>query len=312
MIFKISFTLIMLININNTAISCLQATIKKIEGAYAPNTIRAYKSNFEFFINFCDENNKTAFPTIPETVVRYIKHISSGRLKSSSIKIAVASISAIHRFNSEIDPAQHTDVKIEMRRMYRTLGRFTKQAYGINKDLLEKMIDTTDDSLRGVRNRAILLVAYDTLCRRSELVNLSIEDLKITQSNNERKIELTLRKSKTDPEGFGRPLYLSKKAQKAIFEWIQKANIKSGKLFRAIYGKHKIKENLNLGQINRIYKNYAKLINLDFRLISGHSLRIGSAQDLLVAGNNLSIIMNRGRWSKTDTVMRYVEFTKKS
>ena len=211
---------------NDTARSCLRATIKKIEGAYAPNTIRAYKSNFEFFINFCDENKDVAFPTTPETVVRYIKYISSGRLKSSSIKIAIASISAIHRFNSKTDPTQHADVKIEMRRMYRTLGRYAKQAYGINKDLLDKMIDATDDSLRGLRNRAILLVAYDTLCRRSELVNLSMGDLKITHSNNEKTIELTLRKSKTDPEGFGRPLYLSKKAQKAIFEWIQKANIK--------------------------------------------------------------------------------------
>jgi site-specific recombinase XerD len=298
--------------INDTAKEILMKTIKKIEGAYAPNTIRAYKSNFEFFIDFCDENNEIAFPAAPEILVKYIKHISSGLLKSSSIKIAIASISAIHRLNSETDPTHHADVKIEMRRMYRTLGRFAKQAYGINKDLLEKMIGATDDSLRGLRNRAILLVAYDTLCRRSEMVNLSIEDLKITQTNDERKIELTLRKSKTDPEGFGRPLYLSKKAQKAIFEWIQKANIRSGKLFRAIYGKNKLKENLNLGQINKIYKNLAKKSNVQasvIQKISGHSFRIGAAQDLLNRKKNLLEIMNRGRWKKIDTVMRYVEMT---
>ncbi len=299
---------------NDTARSCLRATIKKIEGAYAPNTIRAYKSNFEFFINFCDGNKDVAFPAPPETVVRYIKHISSGQLKSSSIKIAIASISAIHRFNSEIDPTQHTDVKIAMRRMYRTLGRFAKQAYGINKDLLEKMIDATDDSLRGIRNRAILLVAYDTLCRRSELVNLSMEDLKIIHSNNKKIIQLTLRKSKTDPEGYGRPLYLSKNTQKAIFEWIKITNIKSGKLFRAIYVKKKIKESLNMGQINRIYKNLAGKTNINeknIKQISGHSTRIGAAQDLLSNGFTLLAIMNRGRWSKTDTIMRYIEYIRK-
>ena len=37
---------------HDTARNCLQATIKKIEGAYAPATIRAYKSNFENFINY--------------------------------------------------------------------------------------------------------------------------------------------------------------------------------------------------------------------------------------------------------------------
>ena len=36
-------------------------------------------------------------------------------------------------------------------------------------------------------------------------------------------------------------------------------------------------------------------------------MRVGAAQDLLREGVSLANIMNRGRWSKTDTVMRYVE-----
>ena len=49
-------------------------------------------------------------------------------------------------------------------------------------------------------------------------------------------------------------------------------------------------------------------INCDtIKTISGHSMRVGAAQDLLRAGVSLPNIMNRGRWSKTDTVMRYVE-----
>jgi len=305
----------MLININNTARSCLQATIKKIEGAYAPNKIRAYKSNFEFFINFCDENKDVAFPAKPETVMRYIKDISSGRLKSSSIKIAVASISAIHRFNSKKDPIQHADVKIEMRRMYRKLGRFAKQAYGVNKPFLQKMIQITDNSLRGIRDRTILLVAYDRLCRRSELVNLSIEDITFSENSYEKIIQLTLRKSKTDPEGCGRPLYLSKDAQIAIYEWVKESNIKSGKLFRAIYGQNKIKEDLNLGQINRIYKRLARRINMLEKIIeeiSGHSIRVGATQDLIRSDKDFPLIMNRGRWAKIDTVMRYSELTNNS
>tara|TARA_B110000503_G_C6809077_1_gene274277 strand:+ start:85 stop:234 length:150 start_codon:yes stop_codon:yes gene_type:complete len=31
------------------------------------------------------------------------------------------------------------------------------------------------------------------------------------------------------------------------------------------------------------------------------------AQDMLVEGENLANIMQRGRWGKTDTVMRYIE-----
>jgi site-specific recombinase XerD len=70
---------------NNTARLILDATIKKIDGAYAPSTIRAYKSNFENFIKFCDENNTCAIPASSEVVASYIKKLS-GHLKSSSIK----------------------------------------------------------------------------------------------------------------------------------------------------------------------------------------------------------------------------------
>lgn len=38
---------------NPTAKEMLAQTINAIEGAYAPSTIRAYKTNFERFIRFC-------------------------------------------------------------------------------------------------------------------------------------------------------------------------------------------------------------------------------------------------------------------
>ena len=295
---------------NNTARNCLQATIKKIEGAYAPATIRAYKSNFENFIRFCDENNTTALPASSEIVASYIKKLSS-HIKSSSIKIAVASIAALHNLNSLNDPTQTPNVKIEMRRMYRTLGRYAKQAYGINKDLLDKMVSATDNSLRGIRDKAILLVAYDSLCRRSELVSLEFEDLII--NSNDESLKLKLRKSKTDPHGIGKNLYLSNKSQLALKERIVKSKISSGKVFRAITTTGKIKDSLHPSHVGRIYKKIAQLSMIDesiIKNISGHSMRIGCAQDLMLSGTGLPMIMVRGRWSKTDTVMRYIEYTK--
>jgi len=41
--------------------------------------------------------------------------------------------------------------------------------------------------------------------------------------------------------------------------------------------------------------------------ISGHSMRVGAAQDLLIKGASLPQIMVKGGWVKTDTVMRYIE-----
>jgi site-specific recombinase XerD len=269
---------------NDTSKQILAATIERIEGAYAPSTIRAYKSNFENFIKFCEENNTAALPASNEIVASYIKKLSSN-LKSSSIKIAIASVAAIHNLNSLNDPTQSPDVKIEMRRMYRTLGRYAKQAYGINKDLLRKMVAATDDSLRGIRDKAILLVAYDSLCRRSELVSLEFEDILINEKDGS--LTLKLRKSKTDPHGIGKNLYLSNEAQKAIKEWIDKSKISSGKIFRSISSDGKIKDSLNSSHVGRIYKKIATSSKIDLNIIkriSSHSVRVGAAQDLMLSG----------------------------
>lgn len=83
-----------------------------------------------------------------------------------------------------------------------------------------------------------------------------------------------------------------------------------GFLFRGISNSIEISNELNCGQINRIYKRLARNAKLPQEVIdhiSGHSMRVGAAQDLLKSGASMPTIMNRGRWSKTDTVMRYLE-----
>jgi hypothetical protein len=70
------------------------------------------------------------------------------------------------------------------------------------------------------------------------------------------------------------------------------------------------RSSLGSGQVNRIYKRIARkagLTELETKMISGHSMRVGAAQDLLISGASMPIIMQRGRWTKTDTVMRYLE-----
>jgi site-specific recombinase XerD len=288
----------------------LAKTIEKIEGAYAPSTIRAYKTNFERFIEFCENLKSCALPANPEKIANYVVDLMKSGLKSSSIRIAVASISSIHKLNSFDDPTQHPAVKIEMRRMHRTLGRQSKQAYGITATILEKMLSVTSNNLRGIRDRALLLIAYDSMCRRSELVCLKKSDINSCGEDHEYQMKIRLRRSKTDQELEGRWIFLSKRSADAIALWIHQANLKDGYLFRGINNAIEITGDLKGTHINRIYKRLAKEAGLPKELIdsiSGHSMRVGAAQDLLRAGASIPMIMNRGRWSKTDTVMRYLE-----
>lgn len=295
---------------NITSRESLKQTIVRIDGAYAPSTIRAYKANFEKFIDYCEELGECALPASSKIVAQYVKKLADGKLKSSTIRVGVAAIATIHNINDLADPTQHSNVKLEVRRMFRTLGREHKQAYGITTATLQKMLSITEDNLRGIRDRALLLVAYDSMCRRSELVSLQVEDLIINESLPVKTLRLRLRRSKTDQEAAGRWLYLSVEAQQALSDWLIATNLHSGKIFRGIKKKGELSSGLNSSHINRIYKRIAISSKLDpsiIQQISGHSMRVGAAQDLLLSGASLPMIMNRGRWSKTDTVMRYVE-----
>lgn len=289
--------------------SILRKTLCDIEGAYAPSTIRAYKANFERFITFCHTLNAQALPAEPSVVARYIEKLTHSNLKASSIRIAVATIATIHKLNQLPEPTEHPTVKIEMRRMHRTLGRHCSQAYGITAPILEKMLHATSHDLRGLRDRVLLLLAYDSLCRRSELVSILIQDIN-HEEHEERKMKIRLRRSKTDQEQYGRWIYPNTSTANAINLWLEATKLQGGYLLRGINNAVEISKELNCGQINRIYKRLASSAGLPcsiVRQISGHSMRVGAAQDLLKSGASMPIIMNKGRWSKTDTVMRYLE-----
>ncbi len=294
--------------INDTAKIKLGATMNIIDGAYAPSTIRAYSKNFERFIEYCHLNNLCALPSEPEVVASYIEYLSKNKLKSSSIRLAIASIASIHQLNLLKDPKAHPIVKIELKRMHRNLGRASKQAYGITLTTLNQLLKTLDDSIIGIRNPAILMTAYDSMCRRSELTSLRIEDCIIDWDS--RRIKAKLRKSKSDQDGIGRMLFLSEETQEALISWIEIVSESSGYIFRSIRRDNSIGSSLTAAHINRIYKALAIKANLDKNIvksISGHSMRVGAAQDLLTSGASMPIIMNRGRWTKTDTVMKYLE-----
>jgi integrase len=238
--------------------------------------------------------------------------LTKSGLKSSSIRIIVAAISSIHKLNLLDDPTQHPTVKIELRRMHRTLGRYSQQAYGITAPILQKMLSATTENLRGIRDRALLLLAYDSMCRRSELVSLKIADIQIEDLDRHVRMKIRLRKSKTDQELQGRWIFPSQRSQEAIKLWIANAKLIEGFLFRGVNNALDITPELKANQINRIYKRLAKDAQLPKETIgkiSGHSMRVGAAQDLLRLGASLPAIMNRGRWSKTDTVMKYLEGT---
>jgi len=285
----------------------LNKLLAHIDGAYAENTLRAYKADMSEFIEYCVSRGKKSLPATPEVIASFLLDASNTRIKSATIRRTVASISAIHRLSNLVDPTKHSEVKLAVRKIHRKLGTKFKQAYPITESVLACLLDTCENDLRGIRNKALLLLAYDSMRRRSELVSLRVEDL---ERNHDGLITIHLRKSKTDQEGTGQWIHLGKAATAALEKWLDTSGIQAGYILRGISPTSEIQDDLSSGQIGRIFKCLAKKAGLSsdaIQGVSGHSMRVGGAQDLLIKGASLPQIMVKGGWVKTDTVMRYVE-----
>lgn len=283
-----------------------EKTFNKIKDSYAFNTVRAYKSDFLDFHKYCEELSLGSLPADPELISQYIHYCIEHQYSFNTIKRKAASISTMHRFNRFPDPIADIEVKLAIRKANRVIERSVKQAYGISKDLFQKMVDSTGEDLRGYRDRALLYLSFYSLCRRLELSKLLIEDIK---HNEDKSALIFIRESKTDLRRTGRLVYLPDHVWFHVEAWLIQAKLTEGPILRGIVRNQVSSSKLSPGTINRILKKLAKRIQLKSEIvakISSHSTRVGAAQELLYAGSTLLQVMQRGGWSATKSVLRYV------
>ena len=172
------------------------------------------------------------------------------------------------------------------------------------------MIDALPDTMAGVRNKALLSMGYDFLAHRSELVALQCSDLTLTKDGS---LTGMLRKGKADHLGRGRLVFGSERSAKLLKRWLRVKPREIEPVFCAInHGTCKDRP-ICARHVNEIIKKTVVKVKGCERLkdgdVSGHSLRVGAAQDLLVRGYDLAAIMRAGGWSDTGTVLRYWRFS---
>ena len=89
-----------------------------------------------------------------------------------------------------------------------------------------------DETPTGLRDRALLSVAYDTGLRASELVAIAVEDI-IAAIDPDARL-LRIGRSKGDQDGEGATAYLSPRSAGALTAWLDIAGIETGPVFRRV------------------------------------------------------------------------------
>ena len=274
-------------------------------GAISHNTERALRSDLAIWLAWCRKEKRKPWPARAATLVRFIDDRARNRAPAT-VRRYVSSLCALHRAAGWKNPLDHLTVRNSLRRMYRRRGRRQSQAIGLTWQVRQKLIDSPGDRLIDIRNRALLAVAYDAMLRRSELVSLQVSDLLFDHNGS---ATLFLGNAKTDPEGAGTILFLARDTADMVRAWLGGSGVSRGPLFRAVRKDGVPGGGLDPSQVSRIYKSMAGKAGVgDFAGgLSGHSARVGAAQDMIASGIGLAAILQAGRWKSAAMVSRYGE-----
>ena len=318
--------------------------LKQYKGAFADNTNVAVRSDYNMYQIWCDSNNLRPLPLDKNTVVAFLEDMSTTEKTDNRTKLAIkkaqdsglpypgreithrspatlsrylASLKLIHDISLSVmqelttdisleykNPIETQEVKLTMRRIRReNRGRAQKQADPIGFSTLETIISNLDDeSIRHTQYKALISVAFDTLLRRSELVLITVSDLSINENGSG---TVFLHWHKTDQEGKGSYRYISENTVNYIKEWLERSGISSGRLFRSFLKNDVIHKQMPPRRVAEVFKEIAAESGIPYEHISGHSTRVGAAQELLGEGSSIAELMLAGGWKSEVMPVQY-------
>ena len=277
------------------------------EGAYSPNTLRAQKADGAIFQAFCESRSEPYLPADPKTIRAFIEDRVEAGKKPATVKRYVATIARVHIAAGLLNPCSSEAVRLGLKKMGRETSARQAQAHPLGWKDIKDFIDSAGEGLRADRERAMLCVAYETLARRGELVALEVRDFDFHPDGTGQAL---IRRGKTDAAGQGRVAYLSRETVRWLKVWLEHADIAEGPIFRRLIGSNQVGGPLNPGSIAPIFKRVAQWIGMPERFVaqvSGHSTRVGAAQDLAELDIDLAAITQAGGWKSTRMPLQYAE-----
>jgi integrase len=209
-------------------------------------------------------------------------------------------------------PALKSAIRLAVRAVPRTRRR--KSAKAVTGDILAKLLATcSTDSLRDVRDRAILMVAFGSGGRRrSEIAGLRIEQLtieapiKMPDGPPLLSLAIHLGRTKTTNGEEDDVVYLAGRPVEAFNAWIAAARIDRGSVFRGIGRWGTIsKRALDPQSVNAILKQRAEMAGLERAEFSAHGLRSGYLTEAAIRNVPLLEAMDQSRHRSVQQASSY-------
>ena len=287
----------------------LQRIRQSLDSSVSENTRANCRSAWKTFERWAQARAALAMPASPALIATYLSHLAEDRrLSVATIRLHRAAIAAIHKSNGHQDPTDNEGVRRVMKGIARARGRAAKQAKPLTAEALAAVRATAPSmrplgdgkkqesaeraSWRARVDLALLSVLRDGLLRRSEAAALTWADVDLRDNGT---ALISVRRSKTDQEGEGMSPYIGTQAGEAL-QAIRPADELLDRN-ASVFG-------LSPRQIGRRVSAAARAAGLG-EGFTGHSGRVGMAQDLAKTGAELPALMTAGRWNNSTMPARY-------
>jgi integrase/recombinase XerD len=182
---------------------------KKIEGL-SPNTIRIYEQQLKFFMTFCRAQMLEWVSQVSASDIRsFLLSLQEGGHNPGGQHVAYRILKTFFRwYDLEVEPENWRNPIAKVK------------APRLNEEPLEPvdikdirlMLETCDKTLRGKRDRAILLFLLDTGLRARELLSIELKDINLVTGS------VLLRRGKG---GKPRTVFIGKETLKAVRAYLR-------------------------------------------------------------------------------------------
>ena len=217
-------------------------------------------------------------PSIDAALVQSGCKAKPGAPSHNTLVHRVAVMSKAHQNRGMPNPCHDEKVRellSRTRKAYAKRGERPQKKAAITKDVLQQLLATCDDSLRGLRDRALLLFAWSSGGRRRS--EISSADMQYLRQIGSGQYLYELAFSKTNQSGADLPENTKPvlgAAGKALADWLAASGITEGAIFRRIRKGGHLGEPLQAPAVRAIVKERCALAGVDGDF-SAHSLRSG-------------------------------------
>ncbi len=290
------------------------STVDRMQRSIPTETRRAYDRQWSQFAAWCAEQDRAALPATPQTLAEFVNHLVDLDRAPSTIEQAIAAVRTGHRLAGHrgLPETDHARAVLRVHKRERAeRGQRKRKAPAVVLDVLRAMVDALDvDTITGVRDRALIVLGFAMMGRRSELAALRVSDLVFTEDG----LTVLIRTSKTDQDAVGAEVKIpygshpSTCPVRTLRTWLAvlaENGFDDGPVFRRITRHGHLQDGAMSGAaINERVKVLAERAGVESaERYTAHGLRAGGPTEAARRGVPVAHIAEHGRWSKSSPVV---------